>query len=331
MDFTVGLIASMGGLIAIVLVLIAASPGTLEGATEMLRMDSIPKLDRVSEEIKEGLELEKREQPSMMEEKQESMVEEIEEMIKPEMEHAPQTHTVSLPEGSSLPECAESNECYIPDLVTINEGDTVVWSNDDLAAHTVTSGSPAKGPDGLFDSSLFMAGNTFKFTFEEEGMYDYFCVVHPWMVGSVKVVDSEEIHEDMREEMEHEIQEEKMEKEMGAIKEIEEKKGMMAEPAPMATTVSLAVGSGAPGCEKTDECYIPYIAKIAKGGTVTWSNDDTAAHTVTSGTANDGPDGLFDSNLFMAGNTFEFTFEELGEYDYFCMVHPWMTGKVNVS
>ena len=37
----------------------------------------------------------------------------------------------------------------------------VVWSNDDTAAHTVTSGTPAEGPDGIFDSSMFMAGTTF--------------------------------------------------------------------------------------------------------------------------------------------------------------------------
>jgi plastocyanin len=33
----------------------------------------------------------------------------------------------------------------------------------------------------------------------------------------------------------------------------------------------------------------------------------------------------------MSGGTFEFTFDESGTYDYFCMVHPWMTGKVIVN
>jgi plastocyanin len=40
---------------------------------------------------------------------------------------------------------------------------------------------------------------------------------------------------------------------------------------------------------------------------------------------------MFDSSLFMAGSTFEFTFDDAGTYDYFCMVHPWMTGIINVS
>ena len=100
---------------------------------------------------------------------------------------------------------------------------------------------------------------------------------------------------------------------------------------PMAVTVSVPEGSGVPGCEETNECYIPYEIDVAVGGTVTWSNDDTAAHTVTSGNISDGHDGVFDSSLFMSGVIFEVIFTDAGTYDYFCMVHPWMTGIVNVS
>jgi predicted secreted protein with PEFG-CTERM motif len=98
-------------------------------------------------------------------------------------------------------------------------------------------------------------------------------------------------------------------------------------------SVSIAAGSSVPGCEATNECYIPYQVTIDPGGEVTWSNDDTAAHTVTSGTAAEGPDGNFDSSLFMAGTTFsvKFTDYEPGTYPYFCMVHPWMTGEVIVA
>ncbi|MGI0004010.1 MAG: cupredoxin domain-containing protein, partial [Candidatus Nitrosotenuis sp.] len=100
----------------------------------------------------------------------------------------------------------------------------------------------------------------------------------------------------------------------------------------MSADVSAPSGSSTPGCEETDECFIPSTVEIGVGGTVTWTNDDTAAHTVTSGSiAADGPDGTFDSSIFMAGKTFEFTFDEAGEYDYFCVVHPWMTGKVIVE
>jgi len=64
---------------------------------------------------------------------------------------------------------------------------------------------------------------------------------------------------------------------------------------------------------------------------VRWENADTAAHTVTSGTPEDGPDGIFDSSLFAPGKDFEYQFTEAGNFDYFCLVHPWMTGVVIVS
>ena len=99
----------------------------------------------------------------------------------------PMTHTVDMPAGTSVPGCEETNECYIPENITINAGDTVEWVNLDTAAHTVTSGTPARGPSGVFDSSLVMGSASYSHTFEEAGTYDYFCMVHPWMIGSVTV------------------------------------------------------------------------------------------------------------------------------------------------
>lgn len=99
----------------------------------------------------------------------------------------PTTHTVDIPTGTSVPGCEESNACYLPADITINAGDTVEWINIDTAAHTVTGGSPADGPSGVFDSSLVMASANYAFTFDDAGSYDYFCMVHPWMVGSVSV------------------------------------------------------------------------------------------------------------------------------------------------
>lgn len=99
----------------------------------------------------------------------------------------------------------------------------------------------------------------------------------------------------------------------------------------MESSVSIPEGSSTPGCEADNACYFPAETTVSVGGTVTWTNDDTAAHTVTSGTPTDGPDGMFDSSIIMSGATFEYTFEEAGQYDYFCIVHPWMTGKVSVE
>ena len=106
-------------------------------------------------------------------------------MLEEEHYEAKTVH-VEIPVGTSAPGC-EPNSCYSPAKITINAGDTVHWMNVDSAAHTVTGGSPANGPSGVFDSSLVMADATYAFTFDEAGSYEYFCMVHPWMIGTVTV------------------------------------------------------------------------------------------------------------------------------------------------
>jgi len=98
-----------------------------------------------------------------------------------------------------------------------------------------------------------------------------------------------------------------------------------------AEIVSIPEGSGAPGCEETDECYIPATLNIPAGTTVIWENNDAAAHLATSGTPDGGPDGVFDSGMIMGGATYEYEFSETGEFVYYCLVHPWMVGTVIVE
>ena len=96
------------------------------------------------------------------------------------------------------------------------------------------------------------------------------------------------------------------------------------------TQVSIALGSASPGCEKTNECYLPYSVSINEHSSVTWTNDDTTVHTATSGIPSDGPNGIFDTGLISPGKTFTNQFDEEGTFDYYCIAHPWMTGNVVV-
>ncbi|MEK0349359.1 MAG: plastocyanin/azurin family copper-binding protein [Nitrosopumilus sp.] len=121
----------------------------------------------------------------VMIEKEEVMIEEEEVMMEESTE--PTTVHVEIPVGTSVPGCEEFNSCFTPADISINAGDTVHWMNIDTVAHTVTGGSPANGPSGVFDSSLLMADAAFAYTFDETGSYDYFCMVHPWMTGSISV------------------------------------------------------------------------------------------------------------------------------------------------
>jgi predicted secreted protein with PEFG-CTERM motif len=99
----------------------------------------------------------------------------------------------------------------------------------------------------------------------------------------------------------------------------------------MSATVTNSPDSATPGCENTDNCFIPSTVVITAGGTVTWENTDNAAHTATSGSPSDGPDGVWDSSLMMVNGSYSVTLDDEGTYPYFCMVHPWMQGTVIVE
>lgn len=71
--------------------------------------------------------------------------------------------------------------------------------------------------------------------------------------------------------------------------------------------------------------YSVNVLTVTKGTTVTWVNEDPGQmHTVTA------VDGSFDSGFFNTGDSWSFTFDEVGEYEYFCLPHPWMRAKVVV-
>jgi plastocyanin len=75
--------------------------------------------------------------------------------------------------------------------------------------------------------------------------------------------------------------------------------------------------------------FNPAQLSVNKGATVTWTNDDGTAHTVTSGVPGT-PSGKFDQRLD-AGKTFTFTFADAGTYEFFCSIHQSMKATVLVK
>tara|TARA_Y100000310_G_scaffold69061_1_gene64438 strand:+ start:426 stop:971 length:546 start_codon:yes stop_codon:yes gene_type:complete len=109
-------------------------------------------------------------------------------------------YDVSIPFGSYDPRLNTPAVVWFdPPEISILIDDTIIWLNDDQEAHTITSGegtgrfgwteqSESFGnPNGLFDSGRFMTGESWSFTFNEQGIFRYFCVIHPWMEGVVYV------------------------------------------------------------------------------------------------------------------------------------------------
>ena len=92
---------------------------------------------------------------------------------------------IIIPEGAAIPE--DGKIFYNPEIINISTGTTVEWENQDNAMHTATSGSPTGGDDGMFDSDILSMGDMYQFTFIDAGNYDYYCILHPWMIGTVNV------------------------------------------------------------------------------------------------------------------------------------------------
>ena len=94
--------------------------------------------------------------------------------------------------------------------------------------------------------------------------------------------------------------------------------------------VSIAAGSSNPSAT---EFFVPAETTVPAGSTVTWTNDDSTIHTVVQGSPSggSGETPAFDSSIIANGATWEHTFDTAGEFDYYCSLHPFMTGKVTVT
>jgi len=100
------------------------------------------------------------------------------------------------------------------------------------------------------------------------------------------------------------------------------------------TTVQVVMSSGAganQNCVPATNCFDPRGVTIQPRDTVTWINNDIVGHTTTSGSPSDNDTGdLWDSGIVRPGGNYSFTFYSgfVGNYHYFCKVHPWMRGQV---
>jgi len=76
---------------------------------------------------------------------------------------------------------------YIPLNLEVTRGTNVIWVNDDSVPHTVQSQNDKGEIIGLFNSAPLQTGETFEYTFDEAGVYNYYCSFHPWRVGIITV------------------------------------------------------------------------------------------------------------------------------------------------
>ena len=70
---------------------------------------------------------------------------------------------------------------FLPTAITVNAGDTIVWTNKDPFPHTVTSKA------GGFDSGLMMPDKSWRYRPTKKGEFAYLCAYHPTMTATLRV------------------------------------------------------------------------------------------------------------------------------------------------
>jgi plastocyanin len=211
---------------------------------------------------------------------------------------------------------------YDPDPAQVPAGNSIVWDNQDTVPHTATSGTGPQDPNSaqLFDTSIVNGGEestAVQLQGASEGQtIPYYCIVHPYMTAELTISAAGQ----------------------GAG-------GGGGGSAQSGNTTGAAAGGGAAGGPtltilegssiQGSPDYDPDELTVAAGSDVTVMNQDTLPHTVTSGAspqdANAGQ--TFDTSLINGGESATLSLAQVaaGPYDYHCMVHPYMTGKLTVQ
>ncbi len=224
---------------------------------------------------------------------------------------------------------AEGNPDYDPDPLSVNQGDGVEWTNEDNTPHTVSSKQ-----EGLFDSGIIDAAAKWLLNTADlqPAEYEYYCTLHPFMGATLVVTGSSAANQTAGNTTTAGAAANQT---AGNTTTAGAAANQMAPntraASPLVTSVSIVNGASLP---TNEEFYAPDVARVTVGSMVTWKNDDTTSHTVTSGTVRNNtptPDGMFDSGILNAGDSFPFLFDKAGEYPYYCTIHPWMTAKVTAS
>lgn len=193
------------------------------------------------------------------------------------------------------------------DLI-VEKGSTVKWDHRDPAPHTSTFGNPSDSDTGaVWDSGTFNSGGSFGHTFNEVGVFPYFCRIHPSMQATVTVVES-------------------LDEPPAAESTTEPTPTTMPTEEPPPAPVSETHNVDATGTNRFSQANIT----INVGDTVVWTVTGSL-HTTTSGSPGDEGD-LWDSDFLRVGDSFSHTFLETGQFPYFCRVHgSSMSGTVTVA
>ena len=222
--------------------------------------------------------------------------------------------------------------------LTVQVGDTVVWTQQDGVSHTTTSGTPGSS-DGVWDSGTLRQGESFSVTFTEAGTFAYFCSIHPSMTATVTVVGAGAPTPSPTATPPPAAAATAV---PTATATQTPQPTVGATAAPSATSTPIPMPSPSPTATATAEpppqgetiqATIQNFSledlTVRVGDTIVWTQQDQTTHTTTSGLPTV-PDGIWDSGFLNNGQTFSFTLTEVGTFPFYCAIHPSMRATVTV-
>jgi plastocyanin len=233
----------------------------------------------------------------------------------------PGTTAIAILQGAAV----QGSPDYEPDPAQVPVGNTIVWDNQDTVPHTATSGTGPQDPESaqLFDTGIINGGEE-STAVELQGVSEgqtvpFYCIVHPYMTGEFSVAAAEQGGGQTQ---------------GGGAGGANQTGGTTTGGGGAAAggpTINILEGASIQGSPD----YDPEELTASAGAEVTVVNQDTVLHTVTSGTGPQDPESaqLFDTSLINAGESATLSLAQVtpGQHDYYCIVHPFMTGKIVVQ
>jgi plastocyanin len=232
----------------------------------------------------------------------------------------PGTTAIAILQGAAV----QGSPDYDPDAAQVPVGNTIVWDNQDTVPHTATSGTGPQDPNSaqLFDTSIINGGEE-STAVELQGASEgqtipYYCIVHPYMTSELTIVAAGQGGGQTQ-------------GGGGGANQTQGETGGGGGAPAGGPTINILEGAAVQGSPD----YDPEELTASAGAEVSVVNQDTVPHTVTSGTGPQDPNSaqLFDTSLINGGESATLSLAQVtaGQYDYYCIVHPYMTGKISVQ
>jgi plastocyanin len=228
------------------------------------------------------------------------------------------TTSIAILQGAAV----QGSPDYDPDSAQVPVGNKIVWDNQDAVPHTATSGTGPSDPNSaqLFDTSIINGGESSS-AVELQGVAEgqtipYYCIVHPYMTAELTIAAGGG------------------QGGAGGAQTGGNQTGATGGSGSAAAggpTINILEGAAVQGSPD----YEPEELTAKKGDEITVVNQDAVPHTVTSGTGPSDPNSaqLFDTSIINGGESAKLSLAQVepGQHDYYCIVHPYMTGKIAVQ